>query len=96
MESPPEVPQNGLAQPIAIPSRLGAMVVRPVALDPEKVTAWSGGVHYGQINTVPGTAHLRVDFVPALHERVVCQGVGGTSAFSTSTGEWRWLLEPVP
>jgi hypothetical protein len=34
-----------------------------------------------------------------LHERIVCLGKGdsdaaGVSAFSTATGEWRWLLEP--
>jgi hypothetical protein len=37
-----------------------------------------------------------------LHARIVCLGksrdsdVAGVSAFSTASGEWRWLLETVP
>jgi hypothetical protein len=30
----------------------------------------------------------------SLDGRIVCEADGGVSAFSTATGQWRWLLEP--
>jgi hypothetical protein len=41
------------------------------------------------------------DRIPPVYDplsaRIVCRGYGsGVSAFATATGQWRWLLEPLP
>src|ERR1043165_9498383 len=61
MKPPSKALKNHCAQPISISRRGGTVIHRAVALDAKEISARLSRVHNTQVDSVPGTANLRVD-----------------------------------